>query len=241
MKTVLLITLFFISTSIVYGLENCKEVKDINGKYYWYYSIVSETSVIGDGNEDRIWYVNTDPSLCYNSKQTEINSPGTIYTGYIMALRELGKNLNSDNRSKIKKITGINFKDTDQFNRWFDRNSNKFFWSFEKNKIVVLENGFRCKKITNSGGKLYWFNYSLGAVVDMDTSSDKRLWSDAVDKTKCFISPLEEINDQNVQLQGFRLALEHIGSGNDEIRQQLINRFKLLTSNNRLLMNELTK
>ena len=178
MKIFFFVTFYLLTLSTVHGLEKCKEINNTEGKYYWFNSIVFETSIIDDSKDIRIWYINSDPSRCYKSTQNEINSPGTIYIGHIMALRELGNDFNSENRIKITKITGISFKDSKQFNDWFNMNSNKFFWSFEKNKIIVLENGFRCGEITPVGGKLYWFNYSLGAVKDMDTSSDKRLWSD---------------------------------------------------------------
>jgi len=238
MKLAVLMILYIISSSPSEGSENCEE---INAKFYWFNSLVNETTILNDNEEKRIWYVNKDRSKCYISNQREINSPGTIYTGYVMALEELGSDFNPDNIAKIEKITGIAFEDSDQFDNWFNKNRNNFFWSFEKNRLTVLPNGFRCQKITAAGGKLYWFNYSLGTVVNMDTSSDKRLWSDATDGTKCFISPLSEINDQKNQILGFKLALNHVGSKSDEFRRQIIERFKLLTNNNTALLGELNE
>lgn len=236
---VFLVIFYFMILCPLKGQENCEELINAGGKYYWFNSIVSGTSILKENNEVRIWYVNSGPGKCYESKQSEINNPATIYSGHIMALRELGEDINPANLAKIKKITGISFKDSDQFKHWFNLSRNNFFWSFEKNRIIVLENGFRCEKITPAGGKLYWFNYSLGAVKDMDTSADKRLWSDAVDNSKCFISPLSEINDKKIMISGFKLALKHVANSNEKLKQRIIDIFIILTNNDRQMVMEI--
>ena len=237
--------IFFLATFYILihypaqGQEYCEELIKTGGKYYWFNSAVSGTSILMEDKELRIWYVNSGPGICYESKQSEINNHATIYTGNIMALKELGSDNNPANLAKIKKITGISFKDSDQFKHWFNLSRNNLFWSYEKNRIIVLENGFRCEKITSAGGKLYWFNYSLGAVKDMDTSADKRLWSDPVDNIKCFISPLSEINNHEIMISGFKLALKHVGSSNEKLKQRIIDIFIILTNNDRLMVMEI--
>jgi len=232
MKFLLLfISIFLFLINPLYAVENCKETKDIGGKFYWYNSAVHGTSISSEDNEKRIWYINTDPAVCYKSLQAQINNPALIYSGYVMALKNLGDENSANNLIIIKKLTGITFNDSGQFNRWFDKNSANFFWSFEKNRIVVLENGFRCNQINPAGGKLYWFNYFLGSVKDMDTSPDKRLWSSVGDDTTCFISLLIEINNRQIIEESYQLALNYIGTLNDEMEKQIINRFKKINVN----------
>lgn len=238
MKLFILATLCFIPIGTAYGYQNCKETMHAAGKYYWYSSIISVTTILNDSREKRTWYINSNASICFTTTQAEISSPSAVNSGYLRALKSLAGDFTSENREKIKTITGRYFKDSNEFQKWLDINANRFFWSFEKNRITVLDDGFRCGKITVIDGKLYWFNYSFGAVRDMDTSPDKRLWSDSEDSTKCFITPLNEINDNGNILEGFKLAIKYAGN-NETVKKEIIKKFDIITGSNRELRREI--
>ena len=238
MKSFLII--IFLMLSFTSRAEpSCEKIEPLEGKDFWYQSIVSRTVIVEDGELYRTWYSGGDSIKCFRTKQTDINSPVAIYSGNVMALEKLGGNFSKENIKKIRKITGILFEDSKEFNDWYEANRNNFFWSFEKNRLTVLESGFICKQIVPMGGRIYWFNYAVGSVEDLDTSSDSRLWRDISDKTKCFVSPLNEINNESNQLAGFQFALSHIGKYDEDIRNRIIGNFRKVTGNNRSKMSEL--
>lgn len=228
-KITLIILLFFISSNFAYPKDQCSETVKVQGYSYWLKDISDGTSIISDDENERKWFSLSNPAKCYISLQSEINNPGSRFWGYVKALELLGDDFRQENLFKIKKLTGLEFSNQKQLKYWLESNRKNLFWSFERNKLIVLKDGFNCKQIQPSNGKLYWFNYSIGSVKNMDTSARDRLWSNLKDDSQCFITPLNEINDRATMLESFKESLESLDTDNDEDVQEIFYKLKIIT------------
>lgn len=194
----LVILIYPFSTELaVAGGTECKAPIYKPGDYYWQEDASEDTVITSDTDTERKWYVAPNPDICYITLQYEINDPCLRFLGYINAIEEMGLDLTPWNRGRIKKLTGLDFSSKEEVLRWLSSNRKKLFWSFEMNRLIVLEEDFPCKRIEPASGRQYWSAQNRGRADNMDTSATDRLWRNMDNPSTCYITPLGEINDTN--------------------------------------------
>jgi hypothetical protein len=216
MKYISLFTLvLFLVFNSSDSYSECKDYINKRGDSFWYHEIVNSTSVIDDNETERFWKTSSDVNNCYISSQKEINDPTLRFLGYLNALWKLSEKLDTDNSVKIKELTGIEFSSSEQMQNWLRENRANLFWSFERNKMILLKGGFTCRGVKPVSGSTYWKKLALKSLYNMDTSSTQRLWRDKFNHSNCYITSLESINNKYDRLSGYNEAINSIISDND--------------------------
>ena len=195
--------------------SECKDYINKRGDSFWYHEIVNSTSVIDDNETERFWKTSSDVNNCYISSQKEINDPTLRFLGYLNALWKLSERLDTYSLFKIKQLTGIEFSSSEQMQNWLRENRGNLFWSFERNKMILLKGGFTCRGVKPAAGTTYWKKLALKSLDNMDTSSTQRLWRDKHNHSNCYITSLESINNKYDRLSGYNEAINSIISDND--------------------------
>jgi len=216
MKYISLFTLvLFLILNNSDSYAECGNYINKKGDSYWYHEIVNSTSVISDNEIERHWKTSSDVNNCYISSQKEINDPTLRFLGYLNALWKLSERLDTYSLLKIKQLTDIEFSSSEQMQNWLRENRSNLFWSFERNKMILLKGGFTCRGVKPASGNTYWKKLALKSLDNMDTSSTQRLWRDKHNHSNCYITSLESINNRYDRLSGYNEAIKNIISHND--------------------------
>ena len=216
MKYISLITfILFVVFNSSDSYSECKDYIIKRGDSFWYHEIVNNTSVIDDNETERFWKTSSDVNNCYISSQKEINDPTLRFLGYLNALWKLSERLDTDSLFKTKQLTGIEFSSSEQMQNWLRENRSNLFWSFERNKMILLKGGFTCRGVKPASGTTYWKKLALKSLDNMDTSSTQRLWRGKHNHSNCYITSMESINNKYDRLSGYNGAVKSIISHND--------------------------